>query len=176
MKILKFIKGTLVTAIILLLLSIIFVNVNMFIQREFMDKKAPSIFGYSSAIVVSGSMHPYIETNDMIIIKSQPEYNINDVVAFQTEKSIVTHRLIDKKEDGFVSKGDANNTEDTNLVKPENIVGKVILIIPKMGKAVSIAQSPLGMFVLVFSAFMIIIFPTKKKEDIEKEIEKVEEN
>ena len=38
----------------------------------------------------------------------------------------VTHRIVEKTEGGYYTKGDYNNIRDLNIVKPEQIIGKVI--------------------------------------------------
>lgn len=164
MKILNFIKNIFIILIMLLLCSIIVANITMYVQKDILKKDTPNFFGFSTAVVVSGSMSPNIETNDMIIIKEQKEYNINDIISFNSGKSIVTHRIIKIENDGFVTKGDANNVEDQNIVTKDAIKGKVVMIIPGIGNTIAYMQSPLGLFLIAMFAFIIIIIPTRKKE------------
>lgn len=78
-------------------------------------------------IITSGSMSPYIETGEMIITLKKSYYKVNDVITFlENESYFVTHRIIRKEKDGFVTKGDFNNIEDKNIVKNSQIKGKVI--------------------------------------------------
>lgn len=87
------------------------------------------IAGFSVLRVDSGSMEPSISVGDILIIKECGNYEVNDVVTYNVDNDyLVTHRIIEKKEDNnFVTKGDNNNTKDTDKVTKENIEGKVIL-------------------------------------------------
>lgn len=87
------------------------------------------VAGFSVLRVDSGSMEPSISVGDILIIKECGNYEVNDVVTYNVDNDyLVTHRIIEKKEDNnFVTKGDNNNTKDNDKVTKENIEGKVIL-------------------------------------------------
>ena len=57
---------------------------------------------------------------------------INGVDLLINDGDFITHRIISDGDDYVITKGDANNSEDVN-VKKNNIVGKVILCMPKGG-------------------------------------------
>ena len=97
---------------------------------------APSIFGYSSLTVTTGSMQGTINSGDLILIKDQDEYKIGDIVTFihEGQKVPTTHRIIFKNSDGsFITKGDANNTQDKLPVTNDEILGEVIDVYPNWG-------------------------------------------
>lgn len=105
----------------------------------------PKVFGYSIYTVISGSMEPAIPVGSLVYVKYQEPESIQkkDVIAFYGAKdssSIVTHRVVtNKKLSGeFITKGDANQTNDMNPVNYTNYMGKVVLTIPVIG---GIAQS-----------------------------------
>lgn len=126
----------------------------------------PDVFGYSTAVVVSGSMQPEINVDDLVVIKKQKEYSKGDIIAFRGGKSFVTHRIIEETPQGFVTQGDANNTADEALVRKQDISGEVIYTVKGVGRLVSFLKSPLGMMILFVFAFIIIIIPDKQdKED-----------
>ena len=87
------------------------------------------VAGFSVLRVDSGSMEPSISVGDILIIKECGNYEVNDVITYNVDNDyLVTHRIIEKKEDNnFVTKGDNNNTKDNDKVTRENIEGKVIL-------------------------------------------------
>ena len=63
---------------------------------------------------------------------------LGDVIQFRQSKDVsVLHRVIEidgeDRVEYFVTKGDANSSPDADPVIPENIVGKVVLTIPKVG-------------------------------------------
>lgn len=109
--------------------------------------------GYRSFLIQSGSMEPAIMTGDIIVVKGQNSYVINDVVAFHSENRIVTHRLISKEErqgnTQFSTKGDANRSQDFDAINQSQIIGKVALVIPKLGYLVAFSKSLPGFIILI---------------------------
>lgn len=109
--------------------------------------------GYRSFLVQSGSMEPAIMTGDIIVIKSQSSYILNDVVSFNTENRIVTHRIVSKefKPDGvqYSTKGDANRSQDFDTITLSQIIGKVVFVIPKLGFLVAFSKSLPGFLLLI---------------------------
>jgi len=98
-------------------------------------------------------MEPAIMTGDVVIVQKQSSYTLNDVVTFNdsTTGRVVTHRIIEVKGDGaeFETKGDANRTGDDAVVVFGQIIGKVILVIPKIGYLVAFTKTTPGLIVLV---------------------------
>ncbi len=116
-------------------------------------------------IVKSGSMEPAIKTGGLVIIKPSTSYGVGDVVTFgkDTKTQIpTTHRIVEVKSEGesemFVTKGDANDSEDPTLTKLEDVHGKVILSVPYLGYVLDFAKKPLGFILLVGVPALIIIF------------------
>lgn len=112
----------------------------------------PMLGGYGSVIVLSGSMQPEIDVDDLLFVQQCEEYHVNDVVTFvDTDLSLVTHRIVsyDPQKDAFTTKGDANNTPDRTPVEPDRIKGRVVGRIPHFGRFFSLFQSPLFILLLV---------------------------
>lgn len=89
------------------------------------------ILNYKMYIITSGSMEPEIKTHELVVVKtSLKEYKVGDIISYY-DKSLeipVTHRVIehDKDQDIYITKGDANNTDDNVPLTKENIIGKVV--------------------------------------------------
>lgn len=94
-------------------------------------------------IVLTGSMEPTIKPGDIVILaptpRTQPE--IGDVVAYTGRRfsgeavGTFTHRIIGgNPQDGFLVKGDANPSPDTQRPTPADISGVVFFVIPFIGK------------------------------------------
>lgn len=145
----------LTAALALLLMS----NIYTIAARYIAGEQQPDIFGYSVAVVISGSMSDSIEINDMVMIHEEDDYALGDVITFKSGDSLVTHRIIGKTEEGFITKGDANNSADLEPVVREDIIGKVILVIPKIGAVIEFIRTPLGMTALVLIGFALIELP-----------------
>jgi len=113
-----------------------------------------NIFGlYRSFAVRSGSMEPAIMTGDVIIVKQQTEYYPDDVITFYNgDHELITHRLKSIEADPekkYYTKGDANRSFDDDNISLNQIVGKVTLIIPKLGYLMAFVRTPKGWLILV---------------------------
>lgn len=82
--------------------------------------------------IKSGSMSTTLNINDIIIIKRDNEYKIGDIITYNyKDKYLVTHRIVGKYQNLFITKGDNNNSEDEEYLEGQNVKGKVILVIKK---------------------------------------------
>ncbi len=152
-KAMKIITSTLCVILVFILIS----NLTIIIKGTLNPDRPPSIFGITTMMVMSGSMSgdapDHIEVGDLIVaVKTDPDtLKVGDVITYmENGKTTVTHRIIDINEDGtFKTKGDANNAEDTNPVKKDEIIGKFRLRIPKLGDVAMFAQTPSGMLVFI---------------------------
>ena len=146
-----------------LLVAILLINVYIMIARKVTGQENPRVFGIASAVVLTDSMNGDLEDsfsgNDMIFTVKKKEYNVGDIIMFNTQGTTVTHRIIGIEAEGYVTKGDANNAEDTDRVKYENVVGKVFLVIPKVGVVLRVMTTPLGMMLLAIVCFGAIGLP-----------------
>lgn len=148
--ILSLIKWAVLIGITLLALYIVSSNFNIF-------------DGYQPFLVQSGSMEPAIMTGDVVVIQNRGTYFINDVITFRTSSGdrIVTHRIIavnKEKVKKYSTKGDANRSGDEDVIDDQQIIGKVVLVIPKLGYFVAFSKSPRGLiFLLVIPAVVLIL-------------------
>ncbi len=147
-----------VTSILCVVLALIFIsNLTIIIKGALNPDRPPSVFGFTSMATLSGSMSgdapDHIEVGDLIITRSVNPDNlkVGDVITFmENGRTAVTHRITAVNEDGtFTTKGDANNSEDLLPVKKENVIGKFLFRIPKIGDAMLFAQTPVGMLVVI---------------------------
>lgn len=117
--------------------------------------------GYQPYLVQSGSMEPAIMTGDIVVIQNQGSYAINDVVTFREADRLVTHRIISVEKEGGVkysTKGDANRSSDKSVIGDEQIIGKVALVIPKLGYFVAFSKSTNGLiFLLILPAIIFVL-------------------
>lgn len=101
----------------------------------------PQIAGYQEYTVVTESMEPEIPVGSLVLVKgTDPEtLEKGDVVSYERVRdpgTIITHRVIENTPDTreLTTKGDANEVNDLEPVPYDNVVGKVALTIPKIGK------------------------------------------
>ncbi len=98
-------------------------------------------------------MAPTITTNDLIIVKITKNVDVDDVITYTDGDILVTHRVISKTSQGFVTKGDANNEKDKQIMS-DQVVGKVIKIVPNMGVWFKVFTTPKIIFLIFFTLFM----------------------
>lgn len=152
------------------------VNMYMFNAKRLVGNEMPMPFGYGAAVVLSGSMEPTLSTGDLIVVKEQPEYAINDVVVFQDNSGLVVHRIIAINGEYVVTQGDANNVADTP-VSIESLKGVMVAAIPYMGTFANILKTPVGTVALIALAIFTMesSFRKEKEKDNEERQKIIEE-
>lgn len=135
----------------------------------------PMPFGIGISEVVSGSMEPAISIGDLLVVKEQPTYRLEEIVVYQSGSMAIVHRIIEISGNTVITKGDANNAAD-DPVTVDNIRGKVICVIPKLGYAVSFLQTLPGMLLVVVMAILLLelSFWKKQRQD-EQSLEQIKE-
>ncbi|MGN1358532.1 MAG: signal peptidase I [Bacilli bacterium] len=131
------------------------------------DYTAPVFNAY---VVLSGSMLPSIQIKDIVVTKkvAEEELEIGDIITFISPDPrfggiSVTHRIVDKYYDestgsySYRTRGDNNNVADSALVPNNNILGKVILKIPKLGYLQDILSSKGGLIIVVLIPCLVIL-------------------
>lgn len=152
------------TAFNVILIAIVLVNVYTIAARIITKKQVIPVFGLSTALVETGSMEGDNEDSisgfSLIFMVKAREYKIGDVITFDSGGSVpTTHRIVGVDEDGFITKGDFNTTQDAEKVREEQIIGKVFLEIPGVGYFVHWMKTPLGSMLLVVVCLLIIGVP-----------------
>lgn len=110
---------------------------------------AVGLFPVYPSVIATGSMEPMIKPGDVTIMKKIKDTDIKtgDVIQFRHEDIFITHRVIDiKDEQGkrYQTKGDNNPSPDSELVVPQQVKGKLMYIIPKIGWPSLILRSSEG--------------------------------
>ena len=131
------------------------------------DYSAPVFNAY---VVMSGSMLPTIQVKDIVVTKKVPEerLEVGDIITFISPDTrfggiSVTHRIIEKYYDesigsySYRTQGDNNNIADSVLVPNKNILGKVILKVPKLGYLQDILSSKGGLIIVVLIPCLVIL-------------------
>lgn len=96
-------------------------------------------------------MEPSISTGDIIITKKRDVYNLGDIITFDN-KGMITHRIVnipEEDEQYFLTKGDANHSNDEDKISPGQVIGKVIITIPRLGYLMSFVKTFQGLLFLV---------------------------
>jgi len=101
---------------------------------------AAGLFPIYPSVVVSGSMLPSIKPGDMIVAtKKVDRVEAGDIIEFRRDNSWVVHRVVATERAGnielYVTKGDANAVTDGDPVLPYMVRGKVVAVLPWIGRA-----------------------------------------
>lgn len=117
----------------------------------------PRLMGYEIYNVVSGSMEPAIPVGSVIYVaqKEPEEIREGDVIAFMSEGTVVTHRVVANRltEGDFVTKGDANAAEDMHTVSYGRLIGYVAYHFPVLGDLMFLYTSTVGkVYMICFAA------------------------
>ena len=103
---------------------------------------AVGLFPVQPTTVISGSMRPTLDVGDVVIIAkvSADTIKTGDIIQFREGEGVTTvHRVVEIQESEgkrvFITQGDANREPDAKPVIPENVVGKAVFTIPKIGWA-----------------------------------------
>lgn len=131
---------------------------------------------FSAYTIVSPSMVPAINVLDVVVtmrVDDPEELKKGDIITFNSTDYrysgvLVTHRIvdIDKTSSGdylYVTKGDNNNTQDSSRINFNDIYGKVLFRIPKIGYIQYYLSSILGwVAIIIVPAVMIICYDIYK--------------
>lgn len=99
----------------------------------------PALFGWKPLVIVTGSMEPGIGPGDVVL--ASPNVDITEsvgrVISFENPGRpghILTHRLVAIGEDGMLTtKGDANPTNDSTPVHPDEVIGLGRILVRYIG-------------------------------------------
>ncbi len=86
----------------------------------------PCIWGYKPLVVVSGSMEPVLKVGGLLYYTEQDinKFNKDEILVFKSGNHIISHRIVDKTDDGFITKGDNNKSIDTVIVDKGQVLGR----------------------------------------------------
>ena len=148
------------SSLVILLLLLLF-GYNIYVSAARASGQAlPKLFGWCSAVVISGSMSGAIEVDDLVIARELKHYRVGDVVLFRDSGGTTTcHRIVGEKAEGFVTKGDANNTPDYWIVPERDVYAKVMLVLPRVGILYHAFRTPPGLIIMMVSVVGLILLP-----------------
>lgn|SRR5574344_835475 len=86
----------------------------------------PTIWGQKPLVVISGSMEPTLNVGGILYYEKTEfkNFQVDDIIVYQLDDHIISHRVYDITENGIITKGDANNTYDNLLISENQILGK----------------------------------------------------
>ena len=133
-------------------------------QSRFTGRE-PALLGYRMYFVDSGSMSPAIRQDSMIIVKELEPQDVKekDIVTYygRNESTRITHRIVKVIDNGksFITRGDANNTDDPMPLDGDRLIGKVVFIIPLIGRLFRFLSTVKGMVTVVMLGVVWLAVP-----------------
>lgn len=96
-------------------------------KKHFKEANSRSL---DSFIYTGPSMNPLFQNSDFLKVEpyQDQKIKIGDVIVFRTpnDKKIVTHRVVEIRSEGIITRGDNCLHNDQWVLQPEQILGKVI--------------------------------------------------
>jgi len=130
-----------------------------------------SLGGCTTLTIVSGeSMEPTYYTGDLVVSRCGP-VDVGDVIVYNPPDvggARVIHRVVGgDAADGWVVQGDNNTFLDPWQPTDEDILGRAVLHLPKVGRLAGLLLSPLTWVSLLIVALAIVVWPGKRSDDDE---------
>jgi len=171
-KILRYIKiGVKTVGYVVMALLIM---IGLFLVFYIVSGKSAQAKGHTQLLglytIISPSMTPNINVYDVVLTKrvDNPEdVKVGDVITFYSTNSFfggtpITHRVVDVlniPDAGIVyqTKGDANQNVDSERVYSNNVIGKVVMRLPQLGRVQFFLASKGGWLIAVLIPSLAIV-------------------
>ena len=162
-------KRTLFAALADMLFYLAIITIFFTVLSPGTDNGRPkSILGYSYFTVVSNSMKDEIPKGSFVLVrKTAPdELKEGDNITFMRDRyDSVTHQIIGIYENydssgarGFATMGTNNLHPDDEIVYEANIIGKVVLVIPNLGAAITYLGANIHIVFIFFAICILASF------------------
>ncbi len=191
--ILNVISWTFFALLILVAVFLLYYAISIQVYTKNGKKYEPPISLYT---IISGSMEPNIRVYDVVIDKKvtdPSEIKVGDVITFTSPSSLtygvtITHRVIAVDNSNGVyryrTQGDNNLVPDDTYVEFNNVLGKVVLKIPQLGRVqFLLLKAGSWLFLILIPSLGVVIYDILKvlklagtKKKIDKTLSKKETN
>lgn len=151
------------------------------------DPQNAYLFGYKPILVLTGSMEPTMRVNSICVAKTATydDVEVGDIIMYEIEDKLITHRIVEITADGIRTKGDNNNTEDAYYITENNIRAKVIYIANWTATIINDLGTTQGKIkwigfpifvIVVLGALIYVIKRILRTPDEDESLEELEEN
>lgn len=158
------------TVVSVLLVAVMVTAIGLVVAQRRSPKGVPELFGHVVLTLLSGSMAPAIHTGDLAIDKlvtaqQAAHLHVGQIITFQIghtpggQPVFVTHRIvgvltITNQATGaiqhmYTTKGDANNTPDSGLVAPSQVLGVYHWRVPYGGYVAAFIHTRWGFAIFI---------------------------
>ncbi len=173
----RFYKNLLIYALYIIIIPIILYDMFLIVQTIVKPGVTPDFFGYRTFSIITGSMEPEINIDDIVIVKRVDRIDIRngDIITFTIDNETITHRVLNISfADGeliYTTKGDRNDVSDIEKIEYRQIEGKYVGKIPKAGKILTFLKNK---YVFGTILFILILSYCLQRKHISRKIERKE--
>jgi len=109
------------------------------------------------------SMEPDIRPGDAALVIVEPSYRPGEVVAYRnaTLRTTVLHRIRSQTSAGFTIRGDNTTAADPGHAQRSEIIGRLLLRLPGVGRAIAYWTRPLPIAAL--AAALVLLSPARHR-------------
>lgn len=172
------------TVLCIVLIPILIINCTLIFKSYTNKDEVPSVGGVFPMIILTDSMNPEFKSGDLIICKNAKAEDVKegDIICFfdptGNGTTTVTHRVTEVTTDesgdiAWVTKGDANNTEDEAIVPAKNLVGIYEKSFSGIGNVAIFMQTTQGLIICVICPIiLLVVYDIIRRRMYEKEKKK----
>lgn len=153
-------------------------NLTLLIKATADPNRPPDIGGYVPLVITVDDMKPDINSGDMIFAKETDieKFKVGDIVCALNENGLITREVVQISSEDKIPmltvKANINDVQDRTPIAPNQVIGKYVFGIPKVGALIVFTQKPI-VIVAIAIIFIGIIFLRKiiinKKERSKEE-------
>ncbi|BCI59524.1 signal peptidase I [Solibaculum mannosilyticum] len=158
--------GRVVTALILIFS--VFIMIFTVLSVTMVNKENATLFGYKPYIVLSDSMNTEFQVGDMAISKQVDPSTLQpgDIITYRSIDpanygEMVTHKIREattyEGKPAFITYGTTTGVDDAYPALQENVFGKYVFHLPKMGYFFQFLKSTAGYVTLILIPFLLLI-------------------
>jgi signal peptidase I len=142
----------------------------------FVALRPVALGGPASYIVVRGySMSGTLAPGDMVVAMAQGSYSVGDAIVYHAPLGagrglLVVHRIVGADSSGYRMQGDANSHQDPWRPKNPDVVGRLVLTVPALGRILASLANPFilgiswGLAALIMGLSLLPDAPALKRE------------
>ena len=152
----EYVKSAIFLIIILGFIGAFWLGLRAYLQTE-----------YPLLAVASESMVPTLNKGDLIVVQGGlnvsmvvAQYETGDIIVFHkpgNPDELIVHRAVEKINDGLKTKGDNNSNADYWIVTDDELVGKVVGVIPYLGNVPLYVHTPTGITIILLIIVVLIL-------------------
>lgn len=125
------------------------------------------VFLFKFAVVLTDSMRPTLNANDIVLITKPNHLKVGDIITYNDKNSnmLVIHRVVDIDGDKLTTKGDNNNINDDTITENQ-VVGKYVMRLKYFGVILNFLKKPIVFSVVMTFITYLFIYNYNKKSEV----------